>query len=144
MNTKLKTCAGCLKQRVIYKSHGKKKFCKMCWGKYLQGNAPSGIELKVKTISRVSSKREKADYLYSIARKNYLENKPMCEARLPGCGLNATDIHHKKGRTGGNYLDMTNFLAVCRSCHNIIEENVQMAKEAGFSKNRLTINDEED
>jgi ribosomal protein S27E len=143
MKVKMKTCAGCLKQRTIYKSHGTKKFCKLCWGKYLQGNAPSGIDSKVKTISKVSSKKEKADYLYAIARKAYLQNKPMCEAKLPGCGLNATDIHHKKGRIGQYYLDTTYFLAVCRSCHNIIEENVEMAKEAGFSKNRLTINDEE-
>jgi len=73
-----------------------------------------------------------------------LEGKPMCEARLPGCSLNATDIHHKKGRIGVNYLDTTNFLAVCRACHNLIETHVEMAKEAGFSKNRLSINDEED
>ena len=142
--SKTKVCAGCLKQRFIYKSHGTKKFCKLCWGKYLKGDAPSGISSKVKAINKASSKKEKADYLYAIARKSYLENKPMCEAKLPGCSLNATDIHHKKGRVGDNFLDTTNFLAVCRSCHGIIEEHVEMAKEEGFSKSRLSKRNEED
>lgn len=144
MKVKMKTCAGCLKSRVIYKSHGTKKFCKGCWGKYLQGNAESEISSKVKTISRSSSKKDKADYLYAIARKSYLSAHPMCEAKIPGCTLNATDIHHKRGRVGSFYLDITNFLAVCRACHGIIETHSVMAKEEGFSKSRLRINDEED
>jgi len=143
MNTKLKVCAGCLKRKVIYKSHGTKKFCKTCWGKYLKGNVEPKVKPKVKTISRTSSKKERADHLYSVARRAYLLTHPMCEARLPGCSLNSTDIHHKKGRTGSLYLDTTYFLAVCRNCHNTIEKHVEMAKEEGFSKSRL-INDEED
>jgi hypothetical protein len=144
MKVKMKTCAGCLKQRVIYKAHGTKKFCKPCWGKYLQGNTDTEVTSKVKTISRSSTKKDKADYLYAIAREAYLKAHPMCEAKIPGCTLNATDIHHKRGRVGGYYLDITNFLAVCRTCHNIIETHVEMAKEEGFSKSRLSINDEED
>ena len=144
MKPKMKTCAGCLKQRFIYKAHGTKKFCKLCWGKYLDGNTDTGIDMRVKTISRSSPKKDRADYLYAIARRTYLETHPMCEAKIPGCTLNATDIHHKKGRVGGYYLDTTNFLAVCRACHNIIETQVDMAKEEGFSKSRLSKKDEED
>lgn len=144
MKVKMKACAGCLKPKVIYKAHGTKKFCKMCWGKYLRGETKVSVEPKVKPISRVSSKKDKGDYLYSIARISYLNAHPMCEAKVPGCTLKATDIHHKRGRIGSFYLDTTNFLAVCRSCHNTIELNVDMAKEEGFSESRLRINDEED
>ena len=139
----MKICNGCSQKRVIYKAHGVKKYCKSCWGKYLSGETPASLQ-KVQPIAKKSEKKEKLDYLYSIARKQYLERKPMCEARLPGCSLNATDIHHKRGRVGEYYLDTTHFLAVCRSCHTIIETQVEMAKEEGFSESRLIEPNEKD
>lgn len=144
MNAKQKICAGCGTPRIIYKSHGRDKFCRACWSKYLKGEVEVKKNPKVTTISRTSPKREKAEHLYSVARKGYLEAHPMCEAKIPGCGLKATDIHHKRGRTGEYYLDTTNFLAVCRSCHTIIETQPKLAKEEDWSKSRLHENDEKD
>jgi len=43
--------------------------------------------------------------------------------------------NHKAGR-GRFMLDETTFLAVCRICHNQIEENPVMAKAMGFSESR--------
>jgi hypothetical protein len=42
-----------------------------------------------------------------------------------------------KGRIGPLLLDISNYLAVCRECHKIIEENPEMAKKLNLSKSRL-------
>jgi len=83
-----------------------------------------------------SSKIVKLNAAYSVLREQFLKRKPYCEAHLPGCAVNATDVHHKKGRTGALLLDDTEFLAVCRTCHNWIENNHVDAKLLGFSKSR--------
>lgn len=132
MKQGLKICAGCGNSRVIYKSHGRAKFCKMCWGAYLKGE---GSQLP--GISKRSSKRAKTEAEYSKVRKQFLNDHSMCMARIPGCTLTATEIHHKKGRDGDLLTNTEFFLPVCRSCHNIIEMNAEMAKEEGFSINRL-------
>ncbi len=73
-------------------------------------------------------------------RSEYLNKHPNCEAKRPSiCCFDATEIHHKKGRIGDNLTDSNYFLAVCRNCHNWIEDNPKMAKEFGFSLDRLSI-----
>jgi hypothetical protein len=42
------------------------------------------------------------------------------------------DIHHSKGRTGKNYLDESTWIAVCRPCHQWIEENRREAERMGL------------
>ena len=86
-------------------------------------------------MSKKSSKQDKLDALYSVLRETYLKANPFCKARLVGCQINATDVHHKAGR-GRFMLDQSTFLAVCRICHGQIEENPVMAKEMGFSESR--------
>jgi hypothetical protein len=73
---------------------------------------------------------------YKKLRIKFLTDR-MCEAKIYNCTLKATDVHHKKGRIGDNMLDTTHWLAVCRSCHNWIENNPEESKELGFSTNRL-------
>jgi hypothetical protein len=83
---------------------------------------------------------------YSSLRKQFL-SKPenqFCKAKIPGIcmgyrvqGLNLT-IHHQKGRIGNNLNDTSHWLPCCLSCHNFIESNPLIAKELGFSENRLT------
>ena len=87
-------------------------------------------------MKKLSNKMVKANSKYRKLRINFLEEKPMCQACLPGCTLKSTDVHHKKGR-GKYYLDVSTWLSVCRSCHNWIEKNPVQAKELGFSINRL-------
>jgi hypothetical protein len=86
-------------------------------------------------MNKKSSKIEKLDALYRVLREAFLKKNPFCKARLSGCQINATDIHHKVGR-GKFMLDETTFLSVCRICHNQIEENPVMAKAMGFSESR--------
>lgn len=127
LQTKLKTCNGCSLPKVIWKSEGKEKYCKECWYS----------KEKPKSISPVSKKRKKERSTYSVIREAFLVVKPHCEAKLVGCTLKSTDIHHKAGRVGENYLKITTWLAVCRSCHKWIEENPNEAKELNLSENRL-------
>ncbi len=124
---KLKKCAGCNDLKHIWKSHGKEKYCKECW---------YNIE-KPKSISPVSKKRQGEMDKYGKLREAFLVAKPRCEAKLVGCTGVATDVHHKAGRVGDNYLKIGTWLAVCRSCHSYIETHPEEAKELGFSKSRL-------
>ena len=133
MQAKLKKCSSCDQLKHIWKRHEKQLYCKDCWAQHPdKGSKP--LQAK-KPMSKKSSKQQKLDALYTVLRESYLKNNPFCNARLSGCQINATDIHHKAGR-GKFMLDETTFLAVCRICHNQIEENPVMAKAMGFSESR--------
>ena len=72
---------------------------------------------------------------YSKLRRNYLEERSVCKAKIHNCSLLATDIHHMKGR-GPYLLDTSTWLPVCRSCHNWIENNPEDSYDLGFSLKR--------
>jgi hypothetical protein len=127
ITAKLKKCAGCEQMKHIWKSHGKDKYCQQCW---------YTIE-KPKSISPVSKKRQGEMDTYARLRDAFITAKPRCEAKLPMCTGSSTDVHHKAGRVGDNYLKIGTWLAVCRSCHSWIETNPLEAKELGFSESRL-------
>lgn len=64
------------------------------------------------------------------ARAQYLMLHPTCER----CGNSpAHHVHHKDGQgpTGPKGLDPSNFLAVCRSCHAIIHDEMRGRDESG-------------
>lgn len=127
IQSKLKVCAGCDELKHIWKSHGKEKYCQSCW---------YNIE-KPKSISPVSAKRRVEMDEYSKLRNVFLIAKPSCEAKLVGCTRVSSDVHHKAGRTGDNYLKVGTWAALCRSCHSYIELHPEEAKELGFSQSRL-------
>ena len=124
-------CQGCQTLKHIWKSHGKDKYCQQCW---------YSIE-KPKSISPVSTKRRGEMDTYSKLREAFLIVKPHCEAKLQGCTGVSTDVHHKMGRLGENYLKISTWLSTCRSCHSWIELNSEAAKELGFSQSRLNNDD---
>lgn len=124
---KLKKCAGCNELKHIWKSHGKEKYCQPCW---------YSIE-KPKSISPVSKKKRVEIDKYALLRDAFITAKPRCEAKLVGCTGISSDVHHKAGRVGENYLKVGTWLSVCRSCHRQIEDNPEMAKELGLSQSRL-------
>ena len=126
---KLKKCAGCNELKHIWKSHGKDKYCQPCW---------YSVE-KPKSIPPVSKKRQGEMDTYGRLRDAFITAKPRCEAKLQGCTGMSTDVHHKAGRVGGNYLKVGTWLAVCRSCHRWIEENPEAAKDLGLSDYRLNM-----
>jgi hypothetical protein len=133
MQVKLKKCSKCGEQKQIWKRHNRELYCKDCWAQH-PDKSKKPLQAK-KPISKKSSKQEKLDALYSVLRETYLKANPFCKAKLHGCQINATDVHHMAGR-GKFMLDQTTFLAVCRICHNQIEENPVMAKAMGFSESR--------
>ena len=90
-------------------------------------------------IKRVSDKRRKQESEYGKKRIAYLTAHQVCEVRHAGCMYEATDIHHKAGRVGDLLTDERYFLAVCRKCHNHVEEHPAWAKEKGYSLSRLNI-----
>jgi hypothetical protein len=129
LQAKPKLCNSCGIIKPIWKKNGGQRFCKDCWNCQSSKNIKP---TKQKPLSPRSSKKEKLDAAYSTLRKIYLQNHPMCEARLPGCSLEAHDIHHKKGRIGELYLDDTEWIAACRSCHTEIHNNPQISKDLGL------------
>lgn len=137
MQTKKKKCDGCQTDQHIWKRFEGKKYCKSCWA--IHPNRDKKSQLKqTKKLNPISNKQEKLNAAYSVLRKIFLEQNPFCKAKLNGCTLLATDVHHMAGR-GIFMLDTTLFLSVCRSCHGILETNPIMAKELGFSVSREEI-----
>jgi hypothetical protein len=93
-------------------------------------------EKKAKLPSKIrprSKKREKLDRAYVKLREQYLQKNPACEV----CGGIASDVHHKRGRVGEDYLNVETWLSVCRSCHRWVEEHPEQALEMGYSESRL-------
>ena len=137
LQPKKKKCDGCETIQPIWKKDGSKRYCKQCWSSQVfKGISSTKKPTARKPLAAKSSKQEKLDVLYSTLRGTYLKTNPMCKAKLPGCQINATDVHHMVGRTGARLLDSTNFLAVCRNCHTWIETHPVEAKLLGFSKSR--------
>jgi hypothetical protein len=126
MQVKLKKCSGCGKDKVIWKADGKDKYCQPCWSQI----APT------KPIKQVSKKMVKITGEYEKKRVGFLALHSVCQANLSGCMLTATEVHHKAGR-GADHNKISTWLAVCRNCHNWIENHPLQAKELGFSQNRL-------
>ena len=85
-----------------------------------------------KPITKVSKKRREKSKEYNTLRAVFLKGK-RC-AVFPE--KQATEVHHKAGRTGKLYLDVRYWLAVSREGHRKIEENPEWAKEKGYSLER--------
>lgn len=144
MISKPKTCAGCNQSKIIWKNHDGKRYCKDCWFKFktlnnvvtkitVDSNKPNYHRLKA-----VSDKQAQLLSAYSSLRRLYF-SKPehqFCKARLLSCSVDATEIHHMKGR-GPWLMAMETWLPVCRACHVYIENNPEEARVLGFSKSRV-------
>ena len=133
---KLKTCDGCQKETIIWKSSGTGglKLCKQCWSCHKSGEniqKPTSSE-----IPRVSAKRAKKDAEYSKLRQRYLTENPLCMVRVSDCMHNATDIHHTFAGANRDafYLVQSTWIPVCRVCHNYIHDNPAEAREMGWLK----------
>lgn len=84
---------------------------------------------KRKAIRQVSDKRKKQNAEYSVLRKAFLEEHPVCQV----CHSKSSDqIHHCAGREGEWLTNTEFFLAVCGGCHDFIENNRAEAKIRGW------------
>lgn len=137
LQAKQKKCDGCNEVKSIWKKEGKQKFCKQCWSsRTFKGMSSTKKPTAKKPMRLQSSKIVKLNVAYTVLREQFMKNHPHCQARIPGCSIVATDIHHKKGRVGTLFLDDSEFLAVCRMCHAWIETHPAEAKLLDFSKSR--------
>jgi len=91
-----------------------------------------------KRIAKFSKKMLKELAVYRKKRSIFMASNQECQAELNSCTYVATDVHHKEGR-GLKLNDESTWIAVCRSCHNIIETNPELAKKLNLSKSRLSI-----
>lgn len=115
---KLKTCSICDEQCYLFS----KGCCKSCWQK-IYGKS---------SIKRTSDKMKERTSQYQWLRDKYLKDHPTCEI----CGTKKDlDLHHKKFRDGDNLF--SNFMTVCRNCHNYIHENVLESYQKGWLLSRL-------
>lgn len=135
MKAKKKVCGECGEESFIWANRGGRKLCKKC--------ATTGVDIKptykAKPIAPRSQKRSAQEREYSIKRKIFLENNPMCQAHIQGvCTGASSQVHHKRGRTGNDLTDETLFLALCHNCHEYIENHREFAMEKGFSIKRIT------
>lgn len=60
-----------------------------------------------------------------------------CEARIPGCWDEASQLHHRRPRGAGGSRDprtgqASNGYALCLPCHNHIERNRTEARDRGW------------
>lgn len=97
---------------------------------------PKSPKKEFKPIPVMSAKRKKENAKYLKDRMDFL-NKPENKMCRVFTKLQATEVHHMKGRTGKLFLDQKFWLAVSRKGHQKIEMNPDWAKENGFSLNRL-------
>ena len=138
MRTKKKICDGCGNERIIWKNDAGNRYCKTCWSRKTISSKPSQPK-RAKPIATRSRKKKEQDKEYSVLRKDFLYYHHNCQAQLQNiCTRHATDVHHKAGRIGKNYLDVNTWLAVCRSCHTWIEEHPKEARELGYSQSKIT------
>ena len=87
------------------------------------------IKRSSKPIRKMGTKRQEQARLYISLRAAFLNATPICQR----CGsAESTDVHHKKGRTGANYLDIFTWAALCRTCHEWVHEHRTAARAEGF------------
>lgn len=126
MQAKKKICDSCSQPKYIWKNYQGERFCQQCWMKHPMCSVPAKPTVKQKSISPRSSKKIKQDGEYSLLRKSYLNDHPMCEAGLQGCQGQASDIHHTFWGSDRSkyYLDITTWKSVCRHCHEVIHDKL--------------------
>jgi hypothetical protein len=91
----------------------------------------------VKPIPVASKKMVKSLAEYQKIAAKFKRDHPVCQAQLKDvCKTKTTDVHHMKGKIGELLTDTKYFLAVCRSCHSVLETNPLFARERGFSLSR--------
>jgi hypothetical protein len=125
-------------------SHGKyykpEDFKNLSKASFDKGILIGKVEKKVRKPIKKRSKKmtdvmKEVKKLYTI----FLKSKPKCEVKSPQCTIVSTDVHHKAGRGKNQIADKKTWMAVCRSCHNLIENNDKWARDNGFKISQHTV-----
>lgn len=126
---------------------GIKPYVSYVFGTRLKRNKPlkksqkplkrTAIKSKIKPIKKVSEKRAREQKIYSAERIKFLTENELCAAKLPGCMIKSSQVHHPRGR-GKWYLVITEWVPICDPCHKQITEYSNLAIELGLSERRNT------
>jgi len=85
--------------------------------------------LKPISAKRKSQTKARRELIAAVMERD----RNSCQARIEGCSHHATDVHELKTRArGGSILEMSNCIALCRSCHSWITEHPAWASAHGF------------
>ena len=135
MKINKKICYGCDEEKAIWKNFEGNKYCQYCWNSIKYKKDPPKPKVQ-KPIAPKSKKQRILDSAYTKLRRIYLTNNPTCQACLPGCSGEATDIHHTyAGANRSEYfLSVSTWLGVCRGCHDWIHANPKEARSMGLLK----------
>lgn len=111
--------------------------------------------MKRTPLRRVSKKRAKLNKEYTEKRRDFLYLRPLCEIwvelqnareisipllteiygqRDHNRPVYSEDVHHKAGRTGGNFLDDSTWMALSRQAHEWVHKHPKDARALGWLK----------
>ena len=96
----------------------------------------SSSTLRRTPLAAVSPKRRRANTYYRQLRADFLGVHQRCEYPA-GCTQAATDVHHMRGRVGGDLLNVRLWLAMCRDHHEWVTVHPAAAYEMGASVRRI-------
>lgn len=103
-------------------------------GGYCKLHQSHRTDKKIKTkIKPIGDKRKERLVIYRERRDVFLKANPTCW----NCGNSPTELHHKCGRENELLIEESNFVALCRKCHDYFTEHSKEAIEKGFSGSRL-------
>jgi hypothetical protein len=100
------------------------------------GDTRSGLEprgevprppARQKRVAPMSDKRKVELQQYAKLKRIWMKGK-----RCERCNAAATDLHHKRGRTGSLLIDVRHWVALCRPCHDWVGAHIAEAREAGL------------
>ena len=141
---KLKICSSCQKECYLWKSSP--KLCRECAMK--SATQVGNYKLTTKSISsdikpvekrtpinKKSDKQKKIDAAYSVLRKQFMKDHPLC--MFKNCISISTECHHIRGRGKDYMLDSREWMAVCKPHHDYIHANDKESRELGYLKSRL-------
>jgi len=74
---------------------------------------------------------------YTPAAKAFLKKHKLCEIKMKGCTVEATVVHHVRGRLGARLHDQEDWVASCANCNLMVEVKDLEAREKGFKKSRF-------
>lgn len=117
-----KCCKYCQHRRTDYKYLSQKNKVKKV----------SPIKSSSKPIKKVSDTMKKNLAIYKPRRDKYMEEHPVCEAKLPGCTYISNDLHHIDGREGEKLYDVSMWMSCCRNCHSYIHGHDKECAKLGF------------
>lgn len=97
-----------------------------------------------------SKKRAAEMRRYTTLRFAFLTQHPWCQFPLrpmvdglyridAGCDQRATEVHHKRGRVGGDLLDIDHWAGLCHAHHVWVTEHPAEAIRLGISERRVGV-----